>query len=556
MVIFGSPGWGKTTFLRSLMLSLAARLSPAELQIYALDFAKGGLGVLKALPHLGAIIDSTEEQRVERLLRMLSNVLETRRNKIMQYGSLTAYNSENAHDPLAAMLIVVDNFGEFKENFEDKIPALISLVRDGRAFGIYFAITASQISDVPAKLYNLFTERMSLKLPDPQEYAGIVGRGAPNFNDVPGRGVVNINRAPLEFQCGIPMLQAADNSRDLGDQGELYEGIAIAMASAWSDALPAPVDILPELILLRDILPETPALENALTPIIGINDLDRKLTTIDLEKLGPHFVVMGPPLSGKTTAMRSWILSMAHCYAPTQLGMVLVDPTKKLFNYGGQSSLADLPHILQAVSETADVAELIERLKIEYQVEDLSALKKRADAHHFRSETDVQPAIVIVIDNFDEFSGIAGRYVGELGELARSYGSIGLHFVVAGSLSAMRTRDDLIKQLESPRYSLVLQDAEAVRNQGGKIPHALLKGEYPPGRGFVIKSSRVALTQLATPYNEQEEHVEEVLDAWVDTIHTEHPSLARWRYGGPLDALRNDKQERPGASQFGSSGNE
>jgi len=546
LVLFGAPGWGKTTFLRTMMIALAARHSPRELHMYALDFGKGGLNVLKALPHLGASIDSTEEQRVERLIRMLGSFLEQRRSKITAYGSLAAYNAENPDDLIPGVLVLVDNFGEFKENYEDKLPTLISLVRDGRAFGIYFAITASQTSDVPAKLYNLFTERFSLKLPDPSEYTGIVGRGAPNFNDVPGRGVVNINRNPLEFQCGLPLVRRLDELAD-GDEGERFEELALAMDHAWTEEEPEAVEILPELILLRDLLPKIGTTFEALEPIIGLNDLDRKPTHIDLEKLGPHFVVTGPPLSGKTTTLRTWALSIAHCYGPQQVMMVLVDTKRTLFNYGGELSLGNLPQVVQTVSESEEAEEFIRRLSVEFDAEKQQMIRQQSDT--FRPEDDPDPAVVIIIDNYDEFATIAGRKgIDDLSELARKYGSQGLHIIIGNSLSGMRSRDELIKQVESPRYTLVLQDVEAVRNTGGKVPYALVKGEYPPGRGFVVKSVRVALSQIATPYNEVSDSVEEVLDEWVQAIQVEHwPTEVQWRYHGPAELLEEEKLEEIGA---------
>ncbi|NIM94893.1 MAG: hypothetical protein GTO18_14425 [Anaerolineales bacterium] len=535
LVLFGASGWGKSTFLRTLMLALAATHSPGDLQMYALDFGKGGLNAVKALPHLGASIDSTEEARVERLLRMLANILETRRHKVMQYGSLAAYNAENPEDVMPAVLVIVDNFAEFKENYEHHIPMLLSLVRDGRAFGLYFAVTASQVGDLPGKLYNLFTERMSLKLPDTTEYIGIVGRGAPNFNDVAGRGVVNVNRTPLEFQTAVPTQELAEDEDLLLDEGGLYEDIAQAMSAAWTGDLPEPVEILPEVIMLEDILALQEDKPKSLQAVVGLNDLDRKPTSIDFEKLGPHFLIVGPPLCGKTTTLRTWILSLADLYPPEELGMVIVDPKKTLFQYGGDHSLADLPHVLGAISEPEDAELLLKRLKSEYDeafIEDLTSWS--GDPY-----LDRDHRVVVIVDNYDEISSIASPMVVEtLAEFGRKYGSEGLHFVIGGSLGILRARDDLVKQVESPRYSLVLQDAEAVRSLGGKLPYGSVNAEYPPGRGFVVKSVRVQLSQMAIPYNEIDGNVESVLDAWVNRILEKYSGQrAMWRYQGPVELL-------------------
>ena len=80
------------------------------------------------------------------------------------------------------------------------------------------------------------------------------------------------------------------------------------------------------------------------------------------------------------------------------------------------------------------------------------------------------------------------------------------------------------------------------------MPYALVKGEYPAGRGFVVKSVRVSLSQIATPYDELAENVEEVIDEWVKAIQVEHwPKEAQWRYHGPAELLEEEKMEEMAA---------
>ncbi len=45
--IFSASGWGKTTFLRTLAISLAATHSPDHLHLYVLDLGGRGLGILE-----------------------------------------------------------------------------------------------------------------------------------------------------------------------------------------------------------------------------------------------------------------------------------------------------------------------------------------------------------------------------------------------------------------------------------------------------------------------------------------------------------------------------
>ena len=55
---FAPNAYGKTTFVKTLLTALAVTRSPNELHIYALDFGRGGLKSMRALPHLGQAVFS------------------------------------------------------------------------------------------------------------------------------------------------------------------------------------------------------------------------------------------------------------------------------------------------------------------------------------------------------------------------------------------------------------------------------------------------------------------------------------------------------------------
>src|SRR5262249_35018399 len=79
VVVFGASGWGKTTPLRSAVVDWAATYSPADLHFYFLDFGGQGLRPFEALPHLAAIVNPTDVERVTRVLRRLNSIIEERK---------------------------------------------------------------------------------------------------------------------------------------------------------------------------------------------------------------------------------------------------------------------------------------------------------------------------------------------------------------------------------------------------------------------------------------------------------------------------------------------
>jgi len=116
------------------------------------------LSVFRDLPHLGALITPDEEERVVRLLRKLDRLLERRKALLSDTGAddLYSYNRANPQQALQAVLVVIDNFAEFREAFDPLMPLLTSIARESRAYGIHFAVSAESPGALSGKLFGLF----------------------------------------------------------------------------------------------------------------------------------------------------------------------------------------------------------------------------------------------------------------------------------------------------------------------------------------------------------------------------------------------------------------
>jgi len=505
VVLFSAPGWGKTTFLQTVIAGLIAHHSPEELHLYLLDCGGRGLEIFDGLPHLGAFITSAETERVQRLFRRLLDVLEQRKVIFSQrkVGNLEDYHEQYPEEALPAILLVIDNLAELRAALPNELDRLISLAREGRAYGIHVVMTADQMTTVPAVLYSLFTERLALRLADSSEYAGIVGRSIPDAADIPGRGYIRRQRATLEFQVATPSPTPEGLSQLVSAMREHFTGA------------PAPkIEILRPVISAQSLLNGTLPADSGIP--VGMDDRDLKPVYIDLQRRGPHLIVVGPPLSGATTTLHTMVSVLARCYAPQDASIILIDFQRRLFDYGGSRRLNDLPHVLETVADWIAIDELLERLK--------------AELEYRSANGKTESKLYIVIDNYDDLAQEAASHratLSRFGALVRQYGSQGLHCIVSASLNVVRGNDEFMRHVTASRYSLALDAGETAVGLGARLRPGV--GEFPPGRGYLIKSGHAILIQMATPQQEQTT-MEEALDLWVDEVCRNADTRATWSY--------------------------
>jgi type VII secretion protein EccCb len=519
-VVFGASGRGKTTFLRTVITSLALTHSPDELHIYIMDFGGRALTVLSDLPHVGAVITSEEEERVLRVLRKVNDIIDYRQVLFSEarVNSLDSYNLANPEKRLPAVLVVMDNFAEFKEYYEGLMGPLISLVRESRAYGVHFLISADLPNALTGKLYNLITERVTLKLSDSSEYSEVVGRGVPaDLSPVPGRGYVRVGTMPLEFQTALTFTPEENDPDGLSKINKMCVRMADLWNGQWKGEKPSTIETLPLRYSLENLLKQATVPEvRRVNAVMGIDDRTLEPALIDIERQGPHMMVIGQPFSGKTSTLRTLLLSIAMNYTPDEVAMVLVDYSRKLWK-GTDTSLADLPHVLQTIDDLEQLDEFYENMLVEC------------------AEFETKPRrrkIMIVIDNYDAFTEESSRkkmaFFENLSALIRKYQTAGVYLIVAGSLAILSSSDDLRKVFAAPSFGIALRSADAVNRLNGKFPRSLADAELPMGRAFIVRSGITSMLQLATPYANDDD-VEGSLDAWVKRVREKYPKAkARW----------------------------
>ncbi|MFN7210714.1 MAG: FtsK/SpoIIIE domain-containing protein, partial [Aggregatilineales bacterium] len=525
VIAVGASGTGKTVLLRTVAMALAATHSPKELHIYMMDFGGKGLDVLLELPHVACSIYPSEDDRVSALLRRLSDELEQRKALLSQARAedLAIFNTQYPDKALPAILVLIDNFAEFRENYENLLPELTAIVRDARANGIHFLVTTQQIGSVPGKLYNMFAMRLAFKLTDSTEYSMIVGRNMPNLPDIPGRGFVPVENEPLEMQVAQPITVTEAETKEGLDVLKKLSRIVEGMKAAWGERpVPQSVDLVRQLSLteLFELLDKReyksvmdfPILEwwresrkpekaEWLKAPIGLVTGNKVRSLIfDQQIDGVHGMVAGTTGSGKSELLLTVVAGLAMRYDPSVVNFILAD-------YKGGSAFdpfKGLPHAVDIVTNLQGLAGARTFTAMKAEMNRRSALLAVTQTKHIvdyrkrnlHERREPFPFLFVIVDEFAEMVKENPEFKGSLDSITRLGRALGVSLILATQRPAGVVTDQMRSNIKW-RICLRVETAEDSRELLKRSDAAFLPNNIP-GRGYLqVGNENVELLQLA-----------------------------------------------------------
>lgn len=200
-IIIGSSQFGKTCFLQVVLRAVADLYTPSEVSVYIMDFGSMALKVFEGLNHVGGVIISSEDEKLKNFMRMMIMEVKERKETLSRIG-ITSFSSykEAGNKDLPNILILIDNFLALKELYPDYEEDLLYLCREGTSVGINLIITAKQTSGLSYKYLSNFSNRICLYCNQADEYRTLFEKCKIQPKNVPGRGLLEINKMNYEYQ--------------------------------------------------------------------------------------------------------------------------------------------------------------------------------------------------------------------------------------------------------------------------------------------------------------------------------------------------------------------
>jgi S-DNA-T family DNA segregation ATPase FtsK/SpoIIIE len=490
MAIVGSTLSGKSTAVRTLICGLALTHTPAEVQIYCLDFGGGSLATVRDLPHVGGVSSRVDAVGVRRTVGEIATLLTEREQRFAALGidSMASYRRRRANaaglgggttdgDPFGDVFLVVDGWITLRKEYEELEPVVTDLATRGLSYGIHVVATGTRWMDFRPAIRDLFGSKLELRLGDPSD-SQINRRAAVNVPEKPGRGLVE---HPTDKNKSLHLLTVRPELSTMGDTADLVK----AIATNWAGPHAPRVRLLPASLPYEQIDVEH---GSGLRLPIGISEADLQPVEIDFAS-DPHFLLFGDAECGKSSFLRALATTVMRRFTPEQARLILVDYRR---------SLMDLPesdHRIGYGIQAQKTSELMESVA--------GYMERRlpgpdVTAQQLRERSWWQgPELFVLVDDYDLVVSGPTNPLQPLLEYLPQARDVGLHLVITrraggASRSLYEPVIQRLRELSSP--GLVMSGPSDEGALIGPVKPSLM----PPGRGRLLtRREGVRLIQLA-----------------------------------------------------------
>ncbi|GAA3859226.1 FtsK/SpoIIIE domain-containing protein [Streptomyces sedi] len=366
LYVIGAPRSGRTQTLRTIAGSAALHLTTDQLHIYGIDAAGGGLAALESLPHCGAVVPRHDGERLDRLIRRMTDEL-TRRQALLakhDVSSLTELRPKLAPaERPAHLLLLIDGWDALVTMLEKQdggraTDDLLRLLREGATSGLHVIATSERML-LGGRAGQHNDRRLMLRQADRMDYAVVgVNRRVVPENVPAGRGWSS--PGGVEGQVLTLPLSAlakggdqADALRAIGRQATLRDG------GVADEQRPFAMASLPEMVGFQEVADQmTDEQRRPLWALLGVGGDDGGVLGYDFAEGSGSFLVAGPPHSGRSTALAAMCVSLVMSGTSLVVLTPRDSPLRQLSRHGLARVIAEVdpdPEVLEeALAEVAD----------------------------------------------------------------------------------------------------------------------------------------------------------------------------------------------------------
>lgn len=387
VAFFAAPGYGKSVFLTTVLLSLALKNSVKLLNFYICDFGNSALVPLGRVPHVSDYISMDDAEKLDKLMRIIGEEIRHRKKlfaeKMVQ--NIEVYN-QTSENPLKAIVILVDNYDVVKEISQELEDFLTRLSRDGMGLGIYMVVTATRQGGIKYVALNNYKNKIAGYLVEKSEASALVGRSAYQPPEIEGRVLVKHDTAVNLMQIYTMVSFRNEVEYNAGIRG-LMDRICLMYPTMRAPKIP----ILPEKFVFSMLAQYGSGRDGQIC--LGLHKETVEVRGFD--KSAAPFLILGDSGKGKTNLLKVILEQIAG----KETVYLFDSSSRELFYHKAAGKLS----YLETKEEGEDFIDEFEELATVRKSLFHKALEEnpRISPKSFYSSLD---KVYLVIDDVDEFA--------------------------------------------------------------------------------------------------------------------------------------------------------
>ncbi|TDD03874.1 hypothetical protein E1181_19295 [Saccharopolyspora terrae] len=461
LAVFGPPQSGKSRFLRTLLLSLAADAERDEVEIVVID-SESRFGAFERLPNVSAVVGPEESERIKSLLDDLDRRVVVRRTRFRAhpFESLADFRVARRNrdlpwgEPTPDVFLVIDRWEAFADENPELVQQVERIADRGTSFGLHVVVAARARSRISEGLAHHLNDGVELTgRADPHRPLEVTA-GAESF-------AVAAPKLTGDAAVNEPMPTVID---EVVRRKRSRQGRAIELEHLVG------VDVV-ENASARSLL----AADDLRIPL-GLDEYHR-LVHLDLRTpeeggSGPHGLIVGAPGAGSTQTLSTMLFLLMLTHSPADLQVVLLN--------GTLGELDAMPHVVARTSPFVD-----HRTR-EIGPSELRVLRNEV-ARRRRDAGTTAPRLIVAFQRFNEVLLAEPELVEPLREIMELGAGVGVHVLLLAHTIA-RTRFPELEELIGFRSVLRTLDEDDSQVLLGSRAAADLNRE--PGQQYLRTPDR------------------------------------------------------------------
>lgn len=523
-LVGGTTGAGKSEFLQSWVMGMAAAYSPDRVSFLFVDY-KGGAAFADCLqlPHTVGLVTDLSQHLVRRALTSLRAELHYRERLLNRKKAKDLLELQREADPDAPpyLIIIVDEFAALATEVPEFVDGVVDVAARGRSLGLHLILATQRPAGVIKESLRANTNlRVALRMADEDDAIDILGVPTAAYFDpsIPGRGAAKTGPGRIQgFQTGYAGGWTTEKPQR--PQIEIVE-MAFGSGPAWAAPVPEnPVQeeaaglndiarMTANIIKAADVLsiepPRKPWLDELATTydfsrlpnprtderlLLGVADdpahQDQPTVFYEPDRDG-NMAIYGTGGSGKSAALRGIAIAAAVTPRGGPVNIYGID-----CGSSGLKMLDGLPHVGEIIN--GDDVERVGRLLrwLRDLADDRAARYSEVRAstiveYRTLAEQPAEKRIFVLVDGMSafreayEYSKLSALWDIFL-QLATDGRPLGIHLVISGD----RPNSVPASLLASIQRRLVLRLSSEDDYLSMDVPKDVLGQASPPGRGLL-----------------------------------------------------------------------